>query len=88
VQSGNVGVGLVAVSSLKAAYSNTQDQKYLDYTVLPTNQYPDIIQQGVIISSTKKHASAKQLMQFLMTEATQQQLIELGYRIKDNNASK
>jgi molybdate transport system substrate-binding protein len=88
VQSGNVGVGLVAVSSLKAAYRNTQDQKYLDYTVLPTNQYPDIIQQGVIISSTKKHASAKQLMQFLMAEATQQQLIELGYRIKDNNASK
>jgi molybdate transport system substrate-binding protein len=56
--------------------------------VLPTNQYPDIIQQGVIISSTKKRASAQQLMQFLMAEATQKQLIKLGYRIKDNNASK
>jgi len=88
VQSGNVSIGLVAVSTLKAAYSNTQNPKYLDYKVLQASEYPDIIQQGVIIKSTKKMASAKKLMDFLMTSSTQLKLIKLGYRSKDSNASK
>ena len=88
VQSGNVSIGLVAVSTLKAAYSNTQNPKYLDYKVLEASEYPDIIQQGVIIKSTKKMESAKKLMDFLMTSSTQLKLIKLGYRSKDSNASK
>ncbi|WP_276755543.1 molybdate ABC transporter substrate-binding protein [Pseudoalteromonas marina] len=88
VQSGNASVGVVAVSTLKMAFNNSQDPQYLSYKLIPPSEYPEIIQQGVIIKSSKKLASAQKLMDFLMTSGTQLKLVELGYRTKDSNASK
>ena len=88
VQSGNASVGVMAVSTLKMAFNNSQDPQYLSYKLIPPSEYPEIIQQGVIIKSSKKLATAQKLMDFLMTSSTQLKLVELGYRTKDSNASK
>jgi molybdate transport system substrate-binding protein len=87
VDSGNASVGIVALSSLLSAYTQTGKSKYLAYTRVPAQHYPPILQQGVVLKSANM-APAKRFMAFLMADSTQQKLIELGYKTKVTNVSK
>ena len=88
VETGNAAKGLVALSTLKSAYGKTKNKKYLNYTLIDTKNYPEITQQGVIISASKHLTVAKKFMAFLNDPATAKTLLALGYKAKDSDASK
>lgn len=88
VETGNAAKGLVALSTLKSAYGKTKNKKYLNYTLIDTKNYPEITQQGVIISASKHLTVAKKFMAFLNAPATAKTLLALGYKAKDSDASK
>jgi ABC-type glycerol-3-phosphate transport system substrate-binding protein len=58
-----------------------KETKYLNYLPLPLSQYPAIIQQGVIIApqSSPQYKRAERFMQYLLSQTSQQALLELGY---------
>lgn len=88
VETGNAARGLVALSTLKAAYKNNNDKKYLNYELIPTNQYPEITQQGVIISASRHLAAAEQFMAFITQPSTAKMLQTEGYKTKETHVSK
>ncbi len=88
VETGNAAKGLVALSTLKSAYRKTKNKKYLNYTLIESEKYPEITQQGVIISATKHLTAAKKFMAFLNDPSTAKTLLELGYKAKESDVSK
>ncbi|WP_338362969.1 molybdate ABC transporter substrate-binding protein [uncultured Pseudoalteromonas sp.] len=88
VETGNAAKGLVALSTLKSAYGKTKNKKYLNYSLIDTKNYPEITQQGVIISTSKHLTTAKKFMDFLNDPSTAKTLLELGYKAKGSDVSK
>lgn len=88
VETGNAAKGLVALSTLKSAYGKTKNKKYLNYSLIDTKNYPEITQQGVIISTSKHLTTAKMFMAFLNDPSTAKTLLELGYKAKGSDVSK
>ena len=80
VDSGNAGQGIVALASLKAAYQQHANDKYLAYTQLPNQQYPAITQQVVVLKSTDNLAAANKVLSYLLSPAVQSEITELGYQ--------
>ncbi|MCP4117193.1 MAG: molybdate ABC transporter substrate-binding protein, partial [Desulfobacteraceae bacterium] len=66
----------------------TKNKKYLNYTLIEPEKYPEITQQGVIISATKHLTAAKKFMAFLNDPSTAKTLLELGYKAKESDVSK
>lgn len=88
VETGNAAKGLVALSTLKSAYRKTKNKKYLNYSLIDTAKYPQITQQGVIISASKHLTTAKKFMAFLNDPSTAKTLLEQGYKAKESDVSK
>ena len=80
VDSGNAGQGIVALASLKAAYQQHADDKYLAYTVLPFDQYPAVTQQVVLLKASNNLAAANKVLSYLFSPAVQAEITELGYQ--------
>lgn len=80
VDSGNAALGLVALSTLKWAYMTQGDEKYLNFTSIALDQYPQIVQQGVILKSTDHKFAAQRIMQFLLSAPVQKRFAEFGYK--------
>lgn len=79
VDSGNAGQGIVALASLKAAYQQYTNDKYLAYTVLPFQHHPAITQQVVVLKSTDNLVSANKVLEYILSPSVQSELTELGY---------
>jgi molybdate transport system substrate-binding protein len=83
IDSANAAIGFVAESTLVQAQQKltNKETKYLNYLPLPLSQYPAIIQQGVIIApqSSPQYKRAERFMQYLLSQTSQQALLELGY---------
>ncbi len=79
VDSANAGQGIVALASLKAAYQQQADAKYLAYKVIPADQHPAITQQVVVLKSTNNLASANKVLSYILSPSVQSEIAELGY---------
>lgn len=71
VRSGNISLGLVALSQLKI--------NNLEGFTVPQNLYTPIKQQLVILKRSQNRKSAEQLKTYLLNPTVQQQLPEYGY---------
>nr|WP_306174025.1 molybdate ABC transporter substrate-binding protein [Pseudoalteromonas shioyasakiensis] len=80
IDSGNAALGLVALSTLKWAYSKDSQVKYLQFTELPSDKYPKIVQKGVILKSTEHKRAAERVMDHLLSESVQQRFNQFGYK--------
>lgn len=72
IRSGAVPLGVVAVSQLRA--------NNLTGVEIPIADYQPIEQQLVIISASKKHMAASELVKYLLSENTQKQIVKNGYQ--------
>ena len=84
VDSGNAQIGFVAESLLIQAYKKLGKSKYLDYYLIPQEQYPKIVQKLALLNSvnnrsTKIQSQANDFIDFLLNEKTQEKLEKLGY---------
>lgn len=80
VDSGNARQGIVALASLKAAYQQQANNKYLTYTVIPAEQHLAITQQAVILKTTDNLAAANKVLAYLLSPSVQNEIAELGYQ--------
>lgn len=80
VDTDNAALGFVALSTLKWAYETKEDKKYLKFTQLPFDQYPEIVQKGVILTSSEHKLAAEKIMQYLISKPVQQRFNQFGYK--------
>lgn len=84
VDSGNATLGFVAESLLIQAHKKFKDNKYLDYYLIPQNEYPQIVQKLAVlkprnIESSKPRQQALDFAAFLSSQESQNKLLTLGY---------
>lgn len=79
VDSGNAQVGIVAESLLLQASFLLEDASYLAYRLLNEAEYPDIIQEAVVLKRSQHKEEASSFIAFLTSPASQQALTGLGY---------
>jgi len=80
VESGNAQSGLVSYSQLiNAGVTN-------HFSLLPAQQYPKIIQQGVILSSSNNVALARQLISFIKNHSANA-ILKAGYLLEPDDVS-
>lgn len=80
VDSGNALYGLLAESTLIQAANALGEPKYLQYALIPFDDYPAITQQVIIIRRTKNKMFAEQFIDFVLSSSSQQKLAVLGYK--------
>lgn len=83
IDTGNADLGLVAKSMLIQAQDKFPDkyEHYASFIEIPHQQYPSIIQQGVVLTKvgSDKHKLATEFMTYLLSDEVQEQLVDLGY---------
>ena len=80
VESGNAQSGIVSYSQLiNAGVTN-------HFSLLPAEQYPKIIQQGVILSSSNNVALARQLISFIKNHSATA-ILNAGYLLEPDDVS-
>ncbi|PKH04373.1 molybdate ABC transporter substrate-binding protein [Psychromonas sp. MB-3u-54] len=72
IDSGNVKAGIVAYSLLLA-------HQGLNFFLIPTSYYQPILQQGVLLSGSKKRAEATDFIAYLTSTAIQRLIRAKGY---------
>ncbi len=71
VYSGNADAGLVAQSQMQPGD---------DYWIIPSDWYPAIEQQAVILQNSRELAAAKEFMAFIDSDAAAAVIVAAGYR--------
>jgi len=79
VQSGNAGVGIVALSLALSPPMKRAGR----YVIIPQEDYPPIIQAAVIIKSSHEKALAKQFLSFLKEPGTVAVMKQYGFVVPD-----
>lgn len=74
VETGNAQAGLVAYSQLNSQKKNT-------YRVIDTKLYPAILQDGVVLSRSKKSQQARNFISFLQQQDATDVIKKYGYLI-------
>ena len=73
-ETGNADAGLISLTSAKTEHLSSIGR----YFVIPANLYPPIEQGAAIISSSAHRQDAQKLLEFLLSQAIQQQLSRAG----------
>lgn len=86
VDTKNAPLAILAKSQLLNAVDvfKTRKSSYLNYQVIPNQLYEPILQQAVILNRTKQQTASEQFMQWLLSPATQNRLVALGYGTIDD----
>jgi molybdate transport system substrate-binding protein len=74
VESGNAQLGLISLTT-----ANTEHFKEIgEYVLVPTSQYPAILQCAVIMKNSDRKAAAQAFLDWLLTPAVQENWPKLG----------
>lgn len=79
VDSGSAQLGLVSESLLIHAFTASGDPRYQQYVIIDPAYHHSLRQQGVVLLRSQMPEQARQFIAFLLSEAVQTQLAELGY---------
>jgi molybdate transport system substrate-binding protein len=74
VESGNAQLGLISLT----AASTDHFKEIGTYVLVPTNEYPAILQYAVIMKNSDRKADAHAFLDWLLTSPVQESLPKLG----------
>jgi molybdate transport system substrate-binding protein len=74
VESGNAQVGLISLT----AASSPRFKDVGSYVLVPTTQYPPIVQYAVVMAKSERKADAHAFLDWLLTSAVQENMAKVG----------
>jgi len=74
VESGNAQLGLISLT----AASTPHFQEIGTYVLVPTMEYPEILQYAVVMKNSDRRADAHAFLDWLLTPAVQENWSKLG----------